>query len=132
MFQSLSWYSNYVMYLIDPKIKESLNYLEIFEDAFKKNQIILIFNKIDQAPNKEFFMNDRDIKKFIQKFNIKNIFYVNSIDKDSINNFKKQLFDLIQNDIFNKIFTNIKPDDFNNNPVLFHRAVVDRSKKIGC
>ena len=36
VFQSLSWYSNYVIYLIGSKIKESLNYLEIFEEAFTK------------------------------------------------------------------------------------------------
>ena len=53
-------------------------------------------------------MSDRDIKKFIHKFNIKNILYVNSFDQDSINNYKKQLFHLIKNDIFNKIFINIK------------------------
>ena len=132
VFQSLSWYSHYVIYFIYPKIKESLEYLSIFEDVFKKNQIILIFNKIDQVKDKNFFLKNKAVEKFIQKNNIKNIFYVNSIDQNSVNAFKKELFELIQKDMFNKIFTNVQPDDFNNNPVLFHREVIERSKKIGC
>ena len=132
VFQSLSWYSHYVIYFIYPKIKESLEYLSIFEDVFKKNQIILIFNKIDQVKDKNFFLKNKAVEKFIQKYNIKNIYYVNSIDQNSVNAFKKELFELIQKDMFNKIFTNVQPDDFNNNPVLFHREVIERSKKIGC
>ena len=132
VFQSLSWYSHYVIYFIYPKIKESLEYLSIFEDVFKKNQIILIFNKIDQVKDKNFFLKNKAVEKFIQKYNIKNIFYVNSIDQNSVNAFKKELFELIQKDMFNKIFTNVQPDDFNNNPILFHREVIERSKKIGC
>ena len=132
VFQSMSWYSHYVIYLIEPKIKESLQYIETFEDVFKKNNIILIFNKIDQVPNNNYFLNDRNVQKFIEKFNINKIFYVNSIDQNSVNNLKKELFDLIQLDIFNKIFTNIRQDDFNQNPVLFHKPIIDRSKRIGC
>ena len=128
----MSWYSHYVMYLIEPKIKESLQYIEIFEDVFKKNQIILVFSKIDKVNDKNYFLNNKDIQKFIQKFNIKNIFYVNSFDENSVQKFKNEIFNLIQLDLFNKIFNNIRPDDFNNNPILFHRAVVERSKKIGC
>ena len=132
VFQSLSWYSHYVIYLIDPKIKESLQYIEIFEDVFKKNNIILVFNKIDQVQDKDYFLKDKNVEKFIQKYNIKNIYFVNSINENSVNIFKKELFELIQQDMLNKIFKNIQPDDFNNNPILFHRAVVERSKKIGC
>ena len=132
VFQSMSWYSHYVIYLIEPKIKESLQYIETFEDVFKKNNIILIFNKIDQVPNNNYFLNDRNVQKFIEKFNINKIFYVNSIDQNSVNNLKKELFDLIQLDLFNKIFTNIRQDDFNQNPVLFHKPIIDRSKRIGC
>ena len=132
VFQSMSWYSHYVIYLIEPKIKESLQYIETFEDVFKKNNIILIFNKIDQVPNNNYFLNDRSVQKFIEKFNINKIFYVNSIDQNSVNNLKKELFDLIQLDLFNKIFTNIRQDDFNQNPVLFHKPIIDRSKRIGC
>ena len=132
VFQSMSWYSHYVMYLIEPKIKESLQYIEIFEDVFKKNQIILVFSKIDKVNDKNYFLNNKDIQKFIQKYNIKNIFYVNSFDENSVLKFKNEIFNLIQLDLFNKIFTNIHPDDFNNNPILFHKAVVERSKKIGC
>ena len=132
VFHSMSWYSHYVIYLIDEKIKDSFEYIETFEDVFKNNQIILVFNKMDQVTDKNYFMNNQNVKKFIQKYNIKNIFTVCSIDQNSVNNFKKELFDLIQNDIFNKIFNNIRPDDFNNNPILFHRSVIDSSKKIGC
>ena len=132
IFQSMAWYSHYVMYLIEPKIKESLQYIEMFEDVFKKNQKILVFNKIDQVNDKNYFLNDKDVQNFIQKFNIKNIFYVNSIEENSVNNFKNEFFNLIQLDLYNKIFPNIRPDDFNYNPVLFHRTVVERSKKIGC
>ena len=132
VFQSMAWYSHYVMYLIEPKIKESLQYIEMFEDVFKKNQKILVFNKIDQVNDKNYFLNDKDIQNFIQKYNIKNIFYVNSIEEISVNNFKNEFFNLIQLDLYNKIFPNIRLDDFNYNPVLFHRAVVERSKKIGC
>ena len=132
VFQSMSWYSHYVMYIIDPNIKESLKYIDIFEDVFKKNKIILIFNKFDQVKDQNYYINHKDVQKFIQKHNINNIFYVNSIEANSVNNFKKELFNIIQNDLFNKIFTNIKPDDFNKNPILFHRTVIERSKKIGC
>ena len=132
VFQSLSWYSHYVIFLIDPKIKESLQYIDTFEDVFKKNKKMLIFNKMDQVPNKDYYTNDKDIQKFLQKLNPSRTFYVNSIDQNSVNNFKKELFDLIQQDIFDKIFNNIRPDDFYQNPVLFHKPIIDRSKKIGC
>ena len=132
VFQSMSLSSHYVIYIIDPKIKESLEYIQYFEDYFKKNQIILIFNKIDQIPEQNSFMNNTNIQSFIQKYNIKNIFYVNSIDVHSINNLKTNLFDLIQKDLNNNAFQQIKNDDFNINPILFHKTIVDRSKRIYC
>ena len=132
VFQSMSLSSHYVIYIIDPKIKESLEYIQYFEDYFKKNQIILIFNKIDQIPEQNSFMNNKNIQIFIQKYNIKNIFYVNSIDVHSINNLKTNLFDLIQKDLNNNAFQQIKNDDFNINPILFHKTIVDRSKRIYC
>ena len=132
MFQSMSLYSHYVIYIIDPKIKESLEYIKYFEEYFKKNQIILIFNKIDQIPEQNSFMNNTNIQIFIQKYNIKNIFYVNSIDVHSINNLKTNLFNLIQKDLNNNAFQQIKNDDFNINPILFHRTIIDRSKRIYC
>ena len=132
VFQSMSWYSHYVMYIIEPKIKESLQYLDIFEDVFKKNNIILVFNKIDQVEEQNYFKDNKDVQKFIQKYDIKNIFHVNSTNENSVKDFKEYLFNLIQNDIFNKIFKNIHYDDFNKNPILFHKAVIGRSQKIGC
>ena len=132
MFQSMSLYSHYVIYIIDPKIKESLEYIKYFEEYFKKNQIILIFNKIDQIPEQNSFMNNTNIQIFIQKYNIKNIFYVNSIDIHSINNLKINLFNLIQKDLNNNAFQQIKNDDFNINPILFHRTIIERSKRIYC
>ena len=113
VFQSMSLSSHYVIYIIDPKIKESLEYIQYFEDYFKKNQIILIFNKIDQIPEQNSFMNNKNIQIFIQKYNIKNIFYVNSMDVHSINNLKTNLFNLIQKDLTNNTFQQIKNDDFN-------------------
>ena len=132
VFQSMSLSSHYVIYIIDPKIKESLEYIQYFEDYFKKNQIILIFNKIDQIPEQNSFMNNKNIQIFIQKYNIKNIFYVNSMDVHSINNLKTNLFNLIQKDLTNNAFQQIKNDDFNINPILFHKTIVDRSKRIYC
>ena len=132
VFQKMSWYSHYVLYLIDPKIDESLNYINIFEDVFQKNQKILVLNKIDEIKNLDNFKNNKKIQKFIKKNKINNIFYVNSIDNNSVSDFKNKLFQLIQDDIFNKIFTNIKEDDFSKNPCLFHRQIIDRSSKIGC
>ena len=132
VFQSMSLYSHYIIYIIDPKIKESLEYIKYFEEYFKKNQIILIFNKIDQIPEQNSFMNNTNIQIFIQKYNIKNIFYVNSIDVHSINNLKTYLFDLIQKDLNNNAFQQIKNDDFNINPILFHRTIIERSKRIYC
>ena len=61
VFQSMSLSAHYVIYIIDPKIKESLEYIQDFEDYFKKNQIILIFNKIDQIPEQNSFMNNKNI-----------------------------------------------------------------------
>ena len=132
VFQSMSLSSHYVIYIIDPKIKESLEYIQYFEEYFKKNQIILIFNKIDQIPEQNSFMNNKNIQIFIQKYNIKNIFYVNSMDVHSINNLKTNLFNLIQKDLTNNAFQQIKNDDFNINPILFHKKIVDRSKRIYC
>jgi len=132
VFQEMSWYSHYVIYIIEPKIKESLQYLDIFEDVFKKNNIILVFNKIDQVKEQNYFNSNKDVQKFIQKYDIKNISYVNSINENSVRNFKEYLFNLIQDGLFNKIFKNIHYDDFNKNPSLFHKAVIDRSQKIGC
>ena len=132
VFQELSWYSNYVLYIIDPKIDESLKYINILEDVFQKNEKILVFNKIDQIENNDTFNNNIKIQKFIKKYNIKNIFYVNSINKNSVDDFKSKLFKLIQDDIFNKIFKGIKEKDFEKNPILFHKEIIERSQKIGC
>ena len=51
----MSWYSHYVLYIIDPKIDESLKYINILEDVFQKNEKILVFNKIDQVENNDVF-----------------------------------------------------------------------------
>ena len=132
VFQEISWFSHYVLYIIDKKIKESLEYISIFEDVFKKNQKILVFNKIDQVNDLNFFNNNKDVEKFIKKNNIKNIFYVNSTNEDSVKEFKNKLFQIIQNDIVNKIFKDIKIEDFGKNPTLYHEVIVDRSNRIGC
>ena len=131
-FQEISWFSHYVLYIIDKKIKESLEYISIFEDVFKKNQKILVFNKIDQVNDLNFFNNNKDVEKFIKKNNIKNIFYINSTNEDSVKEFKNKLFQIIQNDIVNKIFKDIKIEDFGKNPTLYHEVIVDRSNRIGC
>ena len=132
VFQEMSWYSNYVLYFIDPKINECLNYISIFEDVFQNNQKILVFNKIDQVENIEIFNNNNKVQRFIKKYNIKNVFYVNSVNKDSVSDFKNKLFQLVQDDIFNKIFKGIKEDDFGKNPILYHREIIEPSQKIGC
>ena len=132
VFQELSWYSHYVIYIIDPKINECLNYINIFEDVFQKNEKILVFNKIDSVQNVEIFNTNNKVQRFINKNNIKNIFYVNSLNRDSVNDFKNKIFQLIQDDMFNKIFKGIKDTDFEKNPVLFHKEVIERSKKLGC
>ena len=132
VFQQMSWYSHYVLYIIEPKINESLNYINIFEDVFQKNQKILVFNKIDKVDSIDNFKNNNKIQKFIRKNKINNVFYVNSINSDSVNDFKNKLFQLIQDDIFNKVYKGIRPDDFSKNPILFHQQIIDRSSKIGC
>ena len=125
VFQELSWYSHYILYIIDQKIKESLNYIKTFEDVFKKNEKILVFNKIDEVNNVEIFTKNDKVKKFIKKYNIKNFFYLNSIDKDSVDNFKNKLFQIIQDDIINKKFKGIKETDFQKNPVLVHTELIE-------
>ena len=132
VFQELSWYSHYVLYIIEPKINESIKYLKIFEDVFQKNQKILVFNKIDGINSIDFFNNNSKVQKFIKKNNIKNKFYINSIDTICINDFKKKLFQLIQDDIFNKIFKGIKDDDFEKNPILYHKEFTVHLKKHSC
>ena len=37
-----------------------------------------------------------------------------------------------QKDLTNNAFQQIKNDDFNINPILFHKTIVDRSKRIYC
>ena len=130
VIQSMSWQSNYVIYLIDAKIKESMKYINIFEDVFKDNKKIIVFNKIDQIQDIDIFSQNKNIQDFISKYDIKNIFYINSKDSNSINNFKTSFFDLIQTDISNKVFNNINNQDINNNLILYHRPEIDFSKKI--
>jgi GTPase Era involved in 16S rRNA processing len=130
VIQSMSWQSNYVIYLIDVKIKESMKYINIFEDVFKDNKKIIVFNKIDQIQDIDIFSQNKNIQDFISKYDIKNIFYINSKDSNSINNFKTSFFDLIQTDISNKVFNNINNQDINNNLILYHRPEIDFSKKI--
>ena len=54
------------------------------------------------------------------------------MDVHSINNLKTNLFNLIQKDLTNNTFQQIKNDNFNINPILFHKTIVDRSKRIYC
>ena len=130
IFQKLSWQAHYVIYLIDSKIKESLRYIAIFDEVFKKNKHIIVFNKIDQVQDKNIFNQDKSIQDFIKKYDIKHIYYVNSLDSGSVNNFKTSLFDLIKGDIINKVFDNINNEYFNDNLVLYHKPSLDFSKKI--
>ena len=130
VIQSMSWQSNYVIYLIDPKIKESMKYLTIFEEVFKDNKKIIVFSKIDQAQDKNIFTQDKSVQDFIKKYNIKNLFYVNSFDAHSINNFKNALFNLIQEDWNNKVFNNINNQALNDNLVLYHKPMIDFTKKV--
>ena len=130
IIQSMSWQSHYVIYLIDPKIKESLKYLAIFEEVFKDNKKILVFNKIDQVQDNNLFTQDKNILDFINKYKINNIFYVNSLDTNSINTFKNALFNLIREDIINRAFNNMNNEIINENLILYHKPVINFSKKI--
>ena len=130
VIQSMSWQSQYVIYLIDPKIKESLRYLSIFEEVFKDNIKIIVFNKIDQIQDINIFNQDKSVQDFIKKYNIKNIFNVNSFDANSVMNFKNSLFSLIQEDMNNNVFNNINNKEINDNPFLYHNPIIDFSKKI--
>ena len=130
VIQSMSWQSQYVIYLIDPKIKESLRYLSIFEEVFKDNIKIIVFNKIDQIQDINIFNQDKNVQDFIKKYNIKNIFNVNSFDANSVMNFKNSLFNLIQEDMNNNVFNNINNKEINDNPFLYHNPIIDFSKKI--
>ena len=130
IIQSMSWQSHYVIYLIDPKIKESMKYIGIFEEVFKENNKIIVFNKIDQIQDINLFNQNQSIQDFIKKYDIKNIFYVNSFDSKSVSDFKNSLFNLIKGDIINKAINNIKNEDLNHNPVLYHNPMLNFSKKI--
>ena len=130
VIQSMSWQSQYIIYLIDPKIKESLRYLGIFEEVFKDNIKIIVFNKIDQIQDLNIFNQDKSVQDFIKKYDIKNIFNVNSHDANSVMNFKNALFNLIQEDMRNKAFNNINNEEINDNPFLYHNPIIDFSKKI--
>ena len=130
IIQSMSWQSHYVIYLIDPKIKESLKYLAIFEEVFKDNKKILVFNKMDQVQDNNLFTQDKNIQDFINKYKINNIFYVNSLDTNSINTFKNALFNLIREDIINRAFNNMNNEIINENLILYHKPVINFSKKI--
>ena len=126
----MSWQSHYVLYLIDPKIKESMQYISIFEEVFKDNKKIIVFNKMDQVQNNNIFTENKNIKDFINKYNINNLFYVNSLDANSINNFKNALFNLIREDIINRAFNNMNNEIINENLILYHKPVINFSKKI--
>ena len=66
----MSWQSQYVIYLIDPKIKESLRYLSIFEEVFKDNIKIIVFNKIDQIQDINNYAIDNPLLYSDDKINI--------------------------------------------------------------
>ena len=116
--QSMSWQSQYVLYLIDPNIKESMRYIGVFEDVFKENKKIIVFNKIDQIQDINIFNQNKSVQDFIKKYDIKDLFYVNSFDSKSIGDFKNSLFNLIREDIVNKAINNIRNEGLNDNPVL--------------
>ena len=65
--QSMSWKSQYVLYLIDPNIKESMRYIGVFEDVFKENKKIIVFNKIDQIQDINIFNQNKSVQDFIKK-----------------------------------------------------------------
>lgn len=122
VFQSMSWYSHYIIYIIDPKMKESLEYISIFEDVFRENNKILIFTKLDKVDNNiDNFFKENSVSKFIKENNITNIFFVNSFDVASINKLKTDLINIIVRDINDShIFDKIKPEDFFKCPILYH------------
>ena len=128
--QSMSWQSQYVLYLIDPNIKESMRYIGVFEDVFKENKKIIVFNKIDQIQDINIFNQNKSVQDFIKKYNIKDFFYVNSFDPKSIGDFKNSLFNLIREDIVNKAINNIRNEGLNDNPVLYHNPMLNFNKKI--
>ena len=135
VFQAMSWYSHYVIYIIEPKIKECLEYIDIFEDVFKNNYKILIFTKLDEVNNDiNVFFKDNSVSEFIKEKNISNIFFVNSFDVDSVNKLRSDLINIVFRDLGNKIFTEIKTEDFFKCPILFHREKSGGSntKKLGC
>ena len=128
--QSMSWQSQYVLYLIDPNIKESMRYIGVFEDVFKENKKIIVFNKIDQIQDINIFNQNKSVQDFIKKYDIKDFFYVNSFDPKSIGDFKNSLFNLIREDIVNKAINNIRNEGLNDNPVLYHNPILNFNKKI--
>ena len=128
--QSMSWKSQYVLYLIDQNIKESMRYIGVFEDVFKENKKIIVFNKIDQIQDINIFNQNQSVQDFIRKYNIKDFFYVNSFDPKSIGDFKNSLFNLIREDIVNKAVNNIRNEGLNDNPVLYHNPILNFNKKI--
>ena len=128
--QSMSWQSQYVLYLIDPNIKESIRYIGVFEDVFKENKKIIVFNKIDQIQDINIFNQNQSVQDFIKKYDIKDLFYVNSFDSKSIVDFKNSLFNLIREDIVNKAINNIRNEGLNDNPVLYHNPILNFNKKI--
>ena len=128
--QSMSWQSQYVLYLIDPNIKESMRYIGVFEDVFKENKKIIVFNKIDQIQDINIFNQNQTVQDFIKKYDIKDLFYVNSFDSKSIGDFKNSLFNLIIEDIVNKAINNIRNEGLNDNPVLYHNPILNFNKKI--
>ena len=107
-----------------------MRYLGIFEEVFKDNIKIIVFNKIDQIQDLNIFNQDKSVQDFIKKYDIKNIFNVNSHDANSVMNFKNALFNLIQKDKSNKVFNNINNEEINDNPFLYHNPIIDFSKKI--
>ena len=128
--QSMSWQSQYVLYLIDQNIKESMRYIGVFEDVFKENKKIIVFNKIDQIQDINIFNQNKSVQDFIKKYDIKDFFYVNSFDPKSIGDFKNSLFNLIREDIVNKAVNNIRNEGLNDNPVLYHNPILNFNKKI--
>ena len=68
---------------------------------------------MDQVQNNNIFTENKNIQDFINKYNINNLFYVNSLDANSINNFKNALFNLIRGDIINKAFNNMNNEIIN-------------------
>jgi hypothetical protein len=119
--------SQMIFYVVDSSNTETINYINNFNDLSSKN-LYLIINKIDKQNT--INKNNQEIKSLNNKYTIKKIIEISSLDINHIKNLKNFILSEINNNNFfisNEIF-DYNPDFL----YIKHKKQKDKKKKVFC